>query len=447
MSTTATAVDPELLTLKALAGLHGERPSEARTLLDESGLVVEDFTKSQTQALFVALAGLVREGKPLEILSLAAATAHAAPRELVLEVVSGDNPELAGERVRVVREASRRRQLLEALDGLRALVNGPGSVDTAVGEAERMLRVITSQNAAGPTSLDGSMMGLIDRLEAVQLGKREAVVATGISAYDYVMGGLQPTLNVIGALPSVGKSALIASICRNIAARGQKVGLISLEDEREWLTERIVAEAASVPLFVLATKPLVKLQMDRIMESADGVYALLRNIIVEDSIGMTSGQVVAAARTMIARGCKAVLIDHLGEIRLPERSQRHDLDIVEVLQDLRGVAKAYRVPVVVACHLKRRDGFDKTEEPRLTDFAFSAGIERCARVAVGLYKPDVDGEGKPRPDGDLGVVVLKQTRGPADVNFRLKMNAFAGTVAQTEPSSAMRQEFGHWRDT
>jgi replicative DNA helicase len=432
-----------VLTLKALASLHGERPQDARALLDETGLQPEDFTDKQTQALYVALAGVVRDAKPLELVSLMHATRHAVPRELTLEVVSGDNPELAPQRIKALRDVARRRRIVEQLEGVAKMVRTGISTESALGEVERVLRQVLQSNQTGPQAMDASLMTVLDRLEAVQAGTREPVLATGINALDYLIGGLQRTLTIIGAMPGVGKSALLASICRNIAAKGKRVGLLSLEDEREWLTERVLSEAAAVPLFVMGTKPLSKGQLGRVTDSGEGVHALLKNILCEDTAAMSPAEVVSAARAMVSRGCEAVLVDHLGEVRV-ERSQRHDLDILEVLQDLRGIAKTYRVPVVVACHLKRREGLDVDTEPRLSDFAFSAAVERCARVAIGLYRPE---RGKAERNNDeMGVVVLKQTKGPADVSFRLAMNNNSGTVAQTEPSDAMRQRYGTWRE-
>ena len=115
----------------------------------------------------------------------------------------------------------------------------------------------------------------------------------------------------------------------------------------------------------------------------------------------------------------------------------------EALQDLRGIAKTYRVPVVVLCHLRRREGLNIDAVPKLTDFAFSAAIERCARVALGLFRPKGDA-----PDEVLlGVEVLKQTKGPANFNFRLNVGRLSATVQATPVSSAMREKFGPWRDS
>jgi replicative DNA helicase len=435
----------EVLTLQAIAGSYAESRESTASLLDELKLEPSDFVVSHHQALFAALASAVRDRQPLDVVALASSLHGRAPAALVADVVCTTegflNAGLMRSRIEVLRDKARRRKVAESLHGLVQLLETESSTDAVLGEIERVTRELGGDVTRGAQSLEGSLMGLIDKLEAVQCGRREATLETGIEALDYAIGGLQPTLTIVGALPGVGKSALFAAIARNLATRRVKVGVLSLEDERDWLTERLLAEASAVPLFVMGNKPLTSAQMARVNDNGSSVHEMLKNIIVDDSLAMTPADVVASARSMVARGCRAVLVDHLGEIRL-NRTERHDLDVQEALQDLRGIAKTYRVPVVVACHLRRREGLNIDSVPRLTDFAFSAAIERCARVALGLFRPKAD-----RPDEVLmGIEVLKQTKGPANFNFKLNVGRLSGTVVATPVSAAMRAEFGPWRD-
>jgi replicative DNA helicase len=167
---------------------------------------------------------------------------------------------------------------------------------------------------------------------------------------------------------------------------------------------------------VLANRPLGSLQLQRFGVAVEELYQPLDKVLLDDRSGLTTAEVVASARAMVAQGARAIFVDHLGEIRL-ERTDRHDLDIAEVLQQLRALAKTHNVPVVVLAHMKRREGSET--EPRLTDFAFSAGVERMARVALGLTRPE---------PGQLRVHVLKQTQGVADVSVDLDFEAQSGMV-------------------
>lgn len=425
----------EIHTLKSIVGTASVSVSDAVAVLDETGLAPEDFAETGPRVLFGAIAAALRDGRQPDAVALLAVTRSKVPRELVVDVVTNAALGSARQRIELVREASARRRAGSALNALLQGVQNPGvSLSASLAEAQRVLAAFT-EPTGGAKSQEGDLLEFIDVLEQVQLGQREPVLATGIEALDFMIGGLQRTLTIIGALPGVGKSALLASILRNLTARKVRVGLLSLEDTRRWVTSRLLSEASNVPVFVLGKKPLTDEQKARVDSAAPLVYDSLRYLLTDDTAAMTTAQVVASARRMVAMGCKAILVDHLGEIRL-ERTDRHDLDIADALQNLRAIAKVYGVPVVVACHLRRRDGLTPETAPRLSDFAFSAAVERMARVALGLYRVKDD-------SNLLGVSLLKQTEGPAGYEFNLNITKHSGTVAQTLTTRAMESEF-HW---
>lgn len=436
----------ELLTLKAITDVFHGHPARVASMLDDTQLDVADFTVAAHQALYAALAPRIREGRGLDVVELVKALKGRALPALVSDVVHSSeafiDESVARARIATLRDAAHRRRMAESLRGLLELVESDTPTEACITEVVRVTTELAGASVRRAASLDGSVMALVEKLEDVQCGRREATLTTGIEALDYAIGGLQPTLTIVGSLPGVGKSALIAGVARNLAKAGTKVGVLSLEDEREWLTERLMAEASNVPLFVLGNKPLTSSQMERVNDCANELHTTLKNIIVDDSLAMTPALAVAAARSMVARGCRAIIVDHLGELRL-DRSERHDLDIQEALQDLRGIAKTYRVPVVVLCHLKRREGLNVDAVPKLTDFAFSAAIERCARVALGLFRPKPEAGVPPQ----VGVEVMKQTKGPRDFNFRLNVGELYGIVQATPVSSGMREKFGAWRES
>jgi replicative DNA helicase len=411
---------PEVLTLKAIVGDASVNIADALTRLDRSGVSESDFADPKTRALFAGIVASLRNGRPLEVVTMLSVVGSRAPRELVVDVLSNWELGLSETRLDALRQAGRKRSLLASLRSLIGLASTDADYGAIHAEAMKVIAALDTPNTELRT-LEGELMGLIDEVEAVASGRAEPTLGTGIAALDEAIGGLQPTLTILGAEPGAGKSALMARIVRNVAQRGVRVGVFSLEDQSRWMVRRMVAESALLPVFVLQNKPLGTNQLERFGSAAEEVHRVAQNIIIEDRKGLTASEIVSTARVMIARhGAKAIFVDHLGEVRV-NRTERHDRDIGDVLRELRGVADVHKVPIVVLCHVKRRDGVG--EQPRLTDFAFSADVERTARVALALVKPAEDKQ---------GVHVLKQTSGKKDIAVWLRFNASAAMSTNDE---------------
>lgn len=413
-----TSKATEVEALAAFVNVAQVDPPQARHIVAQLPLTPSDFAAAWCGKAWGAFALAVGEKRELDLHDIAHVTG--LTREQLAPVFNGDTlATTAHARLAVVLDTAKRRRAVSALRAAAGVINDTTQpFGAGLDEAHKALEAIAASLSAVRT-LDADVLKLMDHLREAEQGRREPAIRTGIEGWDKATGGLQRTLTVLGAMPRVGKSAVLASVIRNLSKRGVKTGLISLEDEAVWVPERLISEASKVSVFTLATGRLNEYQQDNVASAAAEVYDLARNVSVVDKPAMTTADVVAAAREMIlVHGAQAVFVDHLGEIRI-NRSDRHDLDIISALQDLRAISKTYDVPVVVLCHVRRRDGLSESVEPRLTDFAFSAGLERMARVGMVLWKPAKD---------TLRCSVLKQTRGKPKVYFDLEWRGPSGTV-------------------
>ncbi len=415
--------------LNALSNTAALRPDEALRMADASRLTPDDFAGRAEADLFRAAVDFLRRGVALDIIAVDAALAcsgaikAAGGRTFLADVLLNPAPvvDSSAEYARMILDGSLRRRASALLQASLAAVSTPGTnaaeaVSTLAAKAQAL-----AHQTPGLSTSEGDIIRLGEMLDAVQRGTRQLTVPSGIAALDAQIGGLQPgVLTMVGALPGVGKSSLLATIARNIANRGERVGFFSLEDERVWIARRLLALESLVPLFLIATRPLVGQQSERVEASGADVYETLRNIVIDDRQGLSPSEVAATARDMILNhGARVIIVDHLGEMRFA-RSERYDLDVADALTQLRDVAKRHNVPVVVASHVRRREGRGVEHAPTLTDFANSSAPERMARVALGLFKAN---------GGDtLGVAVLKQTNGPSGHSFGLRMHKEAGMV-------------------
>jgi replicative DNA helicase len=428
--------------LQALAGLAATAQmghQEAVSCLDESAVSADDFADPIASRVLPVLEARVRSGQALDFVALRELlrfSPGSAESDALYDVLTLGTPALALEHLRMVHDKATRRRCVDTLRVLAGVLRDEARpVSECVSEAQSVVGAWTLTQEVAPT-MQGDVETLLTELDDVYNGRRPAVLPTGIEALDAVIGGLQPTLTVVGALPGVGKSALVAAICRNLAQRGTAVGLVSLEDDRSWLVRRLTSDLCGIGVHAMLTRRLPQMAMEAIGNAAEKAHALGRFIHIDGRGGLTAPEVVASARYMLSRGCKAVLVDHLGEVRVDHKAQRHDLEIANALSQLRQLAKSYRVPVVVMSHLTRDTGTEY-DEPTIKSFAFSAAVERMARVALGLYRvKDHAGE---RDKTALKCAVLKQTQGISGITVELRLKAASAIVTDSPASAAARR--------
>jgi replicative DNA helicase len=411
--------ESEVLTLRAIIGDATVSVTDALRRIDDAKVAEADFAHEHTRALFAGAVAVMRNGRMPETVALTHALGERVPRALVADVMVNWELGVSESRLKTVRERGLRRQLRDKLQAALAIVNAGANYAAAHGEALKLLGEL-DQPTTELRTLQSESAGIVDEVQAVYEGRAESTLRTGIPKLDETIGGLQPTLTILGAEPGAGKSGLMLRIIRNLAERGVTSGVFSLEDQARWMVRRMAAETSGLPVFVLQNRKLTDHQLERFGGAMNRIHELAAHVLVDDRKGLDAKTIAASARTMIANGAKAIFVDHLGEVRV-NRTERHDRDIGDVLRELRGIADVHRVPIVVLCHVKRRDGV--AEEPRITDFAFSADVERTARVALAVVKPDEDTQ---------GVHVLKQTSGVSGVAMWLRFNGPAAMSTNDE---------------
>lgn len=412
-------------------------PARTVEVLEQVGLKGAHFGRRTWGDAFDAISARVRVGA-VERSSIDAALASSAAVKgagggkwvaALFGMQSMPRPQLI-EAAKQVRRMATRRAAVEQLKGMMAAVEDTSrdfAEDLEIG-ADGLLDLTRADGQAHRT-LQGELVRTMGELETSRTRQAGVALRTGIAGLDQLIGGFQPrVVTMLGALPGVGKSALLAAFCENLAARGVTVGLLSLEDQAQWVVRRLLARRSRVSVFSMNTSPLTDEQFDRCYRAAgDGLYELAGNVLVDDREGLGPQEVARSARAMVRAGARVLLVDHVGEIELPA-SERNDLELRKAIAALRSVAKDTDVPVVVAAHLKRRDGMGVSTAPELTDFAGGSACERMARVALGLSK--VKGQDGKVDARKMRVTVLKQTQGPADISVDLDLDLVSAMVVQ-----------------
>lgn len=411
--------------------------SDARLLLDQAKLRSADFHLPAHCVLFEATEALLLDGKPVDPVTIKGqlksdeGVALAGGWNNIVDIFMGDHDistTAFGAYAQNLKSMSLRRRVAQELG------TGLIKIRSALNSPEEVLSEVTGSLSSIHTGVKGiktlrDVLGdVATELDEVQSGNVNPVVPTGISLMDSIVGGVQPTLTVIGALPGVGKSALAATVVRNLARANVKVGIISLEDESSWLCYRILSHESGVAQFKLRFKRMNQYDLERTGEAYGKLHGYGGNVVVYDGSesGMTFDDVVGVANDMVVNhGCKLVMVDHIGEILTGHSGAAEDSKSISLgLSRLRGIANRHKIGMWAFMHLRRRDGLGPGDQPNLTDFASSAGAERKARVAIGLCREQ---------DSDtLGICVLKQTWGKAGVRVNVEFQGSAAMIKSIE---------------
>lgn len=429
MSTTHANPELERAIIGALLDASGRLVrSDIATLLALMGLGHDDFTDALSRHAFVALTSIAdRSGEcsPLAVWG-AVRGRKGIPQDALtlLEAAKGSNllrKEEALQHAATVRRLASLRRLQEFhRQQLAALENHGANPDSAALALETYARTLASASDADETG-EGDVTSLMDTWDASIAGTYEPLMSTGVEVLDEHIGGWERNLNLVGGLPSVGKSSLMAEVIGNQLKAGRTVGLFGLEEGTQWLLNRHIAREVGLTLREVGRTRLREEQQVALAESMGEWQNRLRRLYVYRRGGITTSQMVAVAkRWSVAHGVECIYVDHGGEVAHEGGGagsrERHDLATAATYRAMRNLAINHRLPVVILSHFNR-EAYDG--RPTLKSFAHTEEVGRMASTALGLWQ---------RHPGELLCEVVKARNGRRGQTLWLERRETAGLV-------------------
>ncbi len=287
-----------------------------------------------------------------------------------------------------------------------------GDMAACTEECERLREFVSEVEGSSPAWVTGSqaVMDLANRRDHRSRG--HLLMPFSAMRSDEVV--LPEGLTVVGAYPGAGKTALLTTLLEYAAQQKRKPAYLVLEDDSDAIIDRIAASGANVPIGRVRTLELNASESERLQEAYANAHSVLASGWFPSDISrrLSSDAVEAMCREAIERkGADILFVDHIGEIDVSD-SERHDLGIDRIAGALVSIATTFHVPVVVAAHLRRKQGADVDTVPQLQDFAFSSSLERKAHLALGLWQTS-GADGKRM----VGCKVLKSRLGESGAEY------------------------------
>lgn len=348
---------------------------EVRDALDST----EDFYKPAHATIFQAMVSVVEMGKPLDPVTLTGKLADMGALnqiggvdyitqliEYVPHASSADH--YAG---RVAEKALARRVIEQQEVALKALYNGtPPSkiIDSSINGMIEMRQ--SDQNHEAPVAewLDEALEDDRPRIHS------------GMRSLDDIVGGFElGTMTIVGARPSMGKTAFGICLAVNMAGTGQPIGFVSAEMKGRRIARRLVCSHARV-----STE---EFEQDKHAGHVAESIGIIKDwpLWVDETSGMHVDKVCSRIRRWHREhGIQAAVIDYL---QLLSHSKEDEYNgVTYISKRLKSLAQELDIALFVLAQLNRQNTQRQDKKPTMADLRGSGAVEQDADVILLLHR-------------------------------------------------------------
>tara|TARA_B100000963_G_scaffold230197_1_gene200815 strand:+ start:10491 stop:11915 length:1425 start_codon:yes stop_codon:yes gene_type:complete len=218
-------------------------------------------------------------------------------------------------------------------------------------------------------------------------------VPSGLTDLDDRLGGLhKQDLIIIAGRPSMGKTALATNIAFNASLNIKKnnlktsVAFFSLEMSSEQLSTRILAEQSRIKSNDIRRGKINQDDFERFIEASKNLEMLPLHI--DDTPAITISALSNRARRLKRKeGLDLIVIDYIQLMKSSGyRNEGRVLEIAEITQGLKALAKELDVPVLALSQLSRQVEQREDKKPLLSDLRESGSIEQDADVVMFVFR-------------------------------------------------------------
>ncbi len=388
-------------------------------------LRADDFYKTAHKKIFEAIIALFNRGEAIDLLTLteelrsrgelASAGGAAYVSSLTSVVPTSANVEYYA---KMVQENSLRRLMLRIASEMIASSHNDSLDSRAIiEEAEKKIFEVTdNQQRGGYRSASEIIPETIDAIEKLYRRKDSYTgIPSGFSDLDNLTSGFQKSeFIIIGARPSVGKTALALTMASNMAVeRKIPVGFFTLEMSENALMMRLIASESRINSEHIRSGMLKTSDFKSLTDAAGRIYDA--PLFIDDTPNMKLLDLRAQARRMRSKeNVEVIFIDYIGLIEPESKNNipRHE-QVAEISRSLKSLARELDIPIICLSQVGRQS---EGKAPTLADLRESGSIEQDADVVMFLHRQretDVDVD-KSRGVSNIvtELIVAKQRNGP-----------------------------------
>jgi replicative DNA helicase len=367
--------------------------SKPNKLYDISRIIkADDFYRETNRLIYQTVAEMVIADEPLDMVNLS----ERLKRDGNLDKIGGlgvitdiCQPEFVANveaQAKIVADYAQRRRLIEKARMLATLAQDmnqePDEVACQIAEDISGLTAEASENTK--TAKDGVMdfASLIDK----RAKRKGELLNTGLTDIDAKIKSFEAgQLIVIAGRPGHGKTALAGTIAVNMALRGKKILMFSMEMSHEELLGRFVSRLGGISG--------EKLKEPSQMTPDDwSAYVTALNSVGELPIAINSqGDLTPADVANVAtrwqrhNGLDVIMIDYLQLMSSGKKTDSRVQEVSYITRTLKNLAVRLKLPIILLSQLSRAND-KENRAPKLTDLRDSGTIEQDANTVLLIHR-------------------------------------------------------------
>lgn len=343
-------------------------PSELMICYD---LSAKHFVWEENQKVFNAMIELSNKGIPMTPKNIWDITND---KEHLQKVIKADDGVKAIEYAKYLIEETEKYNALNKMQDIISKANDDKNVDIFQEVQDISVRDFRLEESVSDEQM---LYELEDKMKNGITG-----ISTTIPLLDDSINAFQKgRLYIVGARPSMGKSAFMCSLVEKIE-KNNNVGIISLEMQSQELRQRIACIRGNIKHWKIEKGRCTGDEFDEYAKN----LCSIKNITINDKGGLTRNQVASIIRNMVIRKrVNIVFIDHLGLIKVAGKNNLA-FEIGENTSMLKALSKELQIPIVCLCQINRAVDKEKDKVPQLSSLRDSGRIEEDADCVILLYR-------------------------------------------------------------
>ncbi|MBN2274107.1 MAG: replicative DNA helicase [Bacteroidales bacterium] len=244
-------------------------------------------------------------------------------------------------------------------------------------------------------------------------------IPSGYTRLDRLTNGWQKSdLVIIAARPSMGKTAFVLSMARNMAIdHNRSVAIFSLEMASLQLVNRLIVAETELPSHRIRNGKLADFEWEQLDYKIKRLVEA--PIYIDDTPAISIFELRAKCRRLKRQhNVEVIIIDYLQLMTgtVDTRGNREQ-EVSTISRALKGIAKELDIPIIALSQLNRaveiRAG---NKRPQLSDLRESGAIEQDADMVLFIHRPEVYGftedENGNSNRGMAEIILAKHRNGP-----------------------------------